>query len=124
MLAIYDVIASEGDVVFPVPWAGKPEISFLLTATAMRGTVEAADFSVVSWTDKTQAAIEWFAAQSRAGGQAPRLGLGVAMGPEIAEMSANMARNLREDRIRLVPAFANRASPRAPAIPHAPLVPP
>jgi ubiquinone/menaquinone biosynthesis C-methylase UbiE len=112
-LAIYDITAGTGgELIFPVLWARRPDISFLLTSEAMRQVLTAAGFSVVSWADKSQDGLAWYAKQAQQAATKPRpaLNLGVVMGPEFAEMSANMARNLAEGRIRLTQAVVRRPS--------------
>ena len=113
LLAIYDVVAGNGgDLHFPVPWARHPEISFLLTQDAMRETLVACGFSVVSWDDKTDAGVSWYAEQAakapQQAGPTPALGIGVVMGVEFAQMAANLGQNLREGRTQLVQAVLKR----------------
>ena len=107
--AIFDVIAGDqAPLHFPVPWARVPEASFLVNADRMHSVITAQGFREVSWTDSTQQGIEWFAARQRAQAQqaTPRsLGLHLAMGPEFADMTVNLARNLREGRAALVQAI-------------------
>jgi hypothetical protein len=96
---------------FPVPWAKKQEFSFLLSSDAMRSALKSGGFTEVSWDDKTDAGIAWFAQQRVIRqGAADRLPLGihVVMGPEFAVMTANLARNLQEGRARLVQAVVRR----------------
>lgn len=116
--AIYDVVAgTAGALHFPVPWSRTPETSFLVTPEAMRTALEQAGFEVVSWDDRTPAAVEWFAEQhkARAAAQAagqkagpPPLGLHVAMGPDFPALGANLGRNLREGRAGIVQAVLQR----------------
>jgi ubiquinone/menaquinone biosynthesis C-methylase UbiE len=112
-LAIYDVVTGNGDpLIFPVPWANTPELSFLLTSAAMRSTLNSSGFAEVSWNDKTDAGIEWLAKRSGSNpGILDRqpLGIGVVMGPEFAVMTANLARNLQEGRARLVQTVVEKA---------------
>ncbi|MBV8653186.1 MAG: methyltransferase domain-containing protein [Alphaproteobacteria bacterium] len=110
-LAIYDVVEGEGgDLIFPVPWARVPEISFLATAEAMRAALTAAGFSELSFEDKTDAGLTWYAEQQAraAAGTRPALGIHVVMGAEFPGMAANLGRNLREGRARLVQAVVER----------------
>jgi hypothetical protein len=111
-LAIYDVIAGEGGpIIFPVPWAREAGNNFLLTADAMRTTLEKAGFAVESWEDKTEAGMKWLARQRRARqAQAPAqaLGLHVVMGPDFPGMTSNLERNFREGRARLAQAVLRR----------------
>jgi SAM-dependent methyltransferase len=110
--AIFDVVAaSEEPLHFPVPWATGPETSFLVTPERMRDVLLEAGFSIVSWTDSTAAGIDWFAQWERKRAQqqaVPALGLHVVMGPGFREMSANLARNLREGRAALIQAILSK----------------
>jgi ubiquinone/menaquinone biosynthesis C-methylase UbiE len=111
-LAIYDVIAGEGGpIVFPVPWAREAGHNFLLTAEAMRGTLETEGFAVESWEDKTEEGMKWLTRQRTARqAQAPAqaLGLHVVMGPDFPGMTSNLERNFREGRARLAQAVLRR----------------
>lgn len=111
-LAIYDVVAGDaGSLIFPVPWARQPEISFVITTEMMRDVLVKAGFEEISWADKTDAAIAWFADQNaawRSAVVASPLGVHVVMGPEFPEMAANFGRNLRENRARLIQVIVRR----------------
>jgi SAM-dependent methyltransferase len=112
-LAIYDVVAGNGDPLhFPVPWSRTSETSFLLTAAAMRSVLETAGFRVIEWMDRTEAGIVWFEERRKAqaaGSISPSaLGLHVAMGPEVGAMTANLGRNLSEGRAGIVQAIVER----------------
>ena len=112
--AIYDVVAGTGGPLhFPVPWSRTPETSFLVTPDAMRAALEKAGFRVAVWTDRTEAAVAWFAEQQKARAAQPvappsPLGLHIAMGPDFPAMSANLGRNLREGRAGIVQAVVER----------------
>lgn len=110
-LGLYDVTAGEtAPLLFLVPWARTPEISFLLTPAAMRAARGAAGFTAISWEDKTAAGVAGFAEQAAAGpGQTTSPpGLQVLMGPKFDGMAANLGRNLREGRIGLTQAIVRR----------------
>ncbi|HEY0780281.1 MAG TPA: class I SAM-dependent methyltransferase [Gemmatirosa sp.] len=101
-LAFYDVVADDGgrNVVFPVPWATSATTSFLLTADETVAALTRAGFAVDSWRDVSADGIAAFA---RAGPpSSDDLSLANVMGPRFGEMATNVARNLREGRIRLV----------------------
>jgi ubiquinone/menaquinone biosynthesis C-methylase UbiE len=107
---IYDVVAGNGEeLTYPVPWARGPQTSFLLTAAEMRDALAAAGFAVISWADKTQAALSWFAEQGESGAAPPPLGLHLVMGPDFPAMAANLRRNLEAGRIGLVQAVVRRS---------------
>ena len=107
-LAIYDVVAGDaGPLIFPVPWASQPEISFVVSMDRLRDAVIKAGFEEISWAEKTAAAIAWFADQ-KAARRSAALGIHVVMGPGFPEMAANLERNLTEGRARLVQAIVRR----------------
>ena len=108
--AVYDVTAGKkAKLIFPVPWSPGPDTSFLLSPEAMRSALELAGFRVVTWTDRSRDGIEWFDRRKARGGQpSSSLGIHISMGPEFATMSANLERNLREERIRLTEAVLER----------------
>jgi sarcosine/dimethylglycine N-methyltransferase len=101
--ATYDVVLDKGEPHYPVPWARTPETSFLLTAAATRAAIEPAGFRALAWRDDTEAAKAWFA-QLRASGLPPAPNLGVVMGPDFAELAANLGRNLMEGRLGILTA--------------------
>jgi SAM-dependent methyltransferase len=94
----YDVLLRDGDVVYPTPWARDASTSFLVNEGDTRAALEQAGFKSVFWRDDTEIALDWFQATMAAG---PPSGpnLGVVMGPDFPRMIANLARNLRENRL-------------------------
>jgi|HubBroStandDraft_2_1064218.scaffolds.fasta_scaffold63188_1 sarcosine/dimethylglycine N-methyltransferase len=107
--AIYDVVLNSGDPHYPVPWARTPAMSFLLTAAATREAIEPAGFRTLAWQDDSEAANAWFA-QLRASGPPPSPNLGVVMGPDFAQLAANLGRNLMEGRLGILTAVFEAAS--------------
>jgi len=112
--AIYDVVAGNGEPVhFPVPWSRTAATSFLLTPEAMKSALETAGFKIAVWSDRTEAAVSWFAEQRKSRAQAaptppPVLGLHIAMGADFPALSANLGRNLTEGRVGLIQAIVER----------------
>jgi SAM-dependent methyltransferase len=104
--AMYDVTAvDKGALVFPVPWARTPDISFLLTQQQMGESLRDAGFAEVSWIDRTASGIKWFDEQQSSptmAGSQSSLGLHLVMGAEFPAMAANLGRNLKEGRAGLV----------------------
>jgi SAM-dependent methyltransferase len=104
--ATYDVVLGDGKprdgVHYPAPWARTPATSFLLTAGATREAVEAAGFRTLVWQDDSAAAKAWVA-QVRAS-PPPSPNLGVVMGPDFAQLAANLGRNILEDRVGILTA--------------------
>ncbi len=101
--ATYDVVSNGGEPHYPVPWARTPATSFLLTADATRAAIEPAGFRVLVWQDDSEAAKAWIA-QLRASGPPPSPNLGVVMGPDFAQLAANLGRNLMEGRVGILTA--------------------
>jgi sarcosine/dimethylglycine N-methyltransferase len=101
--ATYDVVQISGEPEYAVPWARTSATSFLLTAGATREAIETAGFRIVAWRDDTEAAKDWIG-QLRASGPPPSPNLGVVMGPDFAELSANLGRNLMQGRIGILTA--------------------
>jgi ubiquinone/menaquinone biosynthesis C-methylase UbiE len=96
----YDVLAVDGaaEALYPTPWSETAASSFLLTETATRAALAQAGLVPGAWHDVSAQALAWFASQAPLAGR----GLAMIMGPRFARMSANFARNLKENRIRLV----------------------
>ena len=108
MFAIFDVVLNDGEPHYPIPWARTPATSFLLTAAATRAAIESAGFRALTWQDDTEAAKAWFA-QLRASGPPPSPNLGVVMGPDFAQVAANLGRNLMEGRLGVLTAVFEAA---------------
>lgn len=107
-LAIYDVVRGQGgEVHFPVPWARRPEISFLASEDELRTLLEDSAFEVLIWRDVTPEALTWFRERAAAlEREAPMLGFHLLLGSDANEMFANQVRNLEDDRIRLAQVVA------------------
>jgi SAM-dependent methyltransferase len=109
-LAVYDVISGDGrPLIFPVPWARRGELSFLLTGNAMREVLESTGFLEDSWTDRTEPAMTWFAEVQARQSSSPPLSIAVVMGPQFLEMAKNLERNLQDGRVRLIQAVFSRS---------------
>lgn len=110
-LAVYDILQGPGgEVLFPVPWASRPELSHLVRPEEMRQLLEAAGFHIAEWRDVSEPGREWFAAiaeRARAHGLPP-LGIHLLFGEERPAMVANQVRNLTEGRIELLQVVAER----------------
>ena len=105
--ATYDVIVGVGEVVYPVPWARDASTSFLLSEAETRTALEDAGFQPVFWRDDSQTAVDWF--RATLGGPPPSgPNLGVVLGPEFQAMTANLARNIREQRLGVLSAVLTR----------------
>jgi sarcosine/dimethylglycine N-methyltransferase len=106
--ATYDIVLNSGEPHYPVPWARTPATSFLLTAAATREAIEPAGFRTLAWRDDTEIAKAWIT-ELRASGPPPSPNLGVVMGPDFAQLSANLGRNLMEGRLGILTAVFEAA---------------
>jgi len=106
--ATFDVVLTGDEPHYPVPWARTPATSFLLTAAATRAAIEPAGFRTLTWQDDTETAKAWIT-QLRASGPPPSPNLGVVMGPDFAQLAANLARNLMEGRLGILTAVFEAA---------------
>jgi SAM-dependent methyltransferase len=104
----FDVVLNSGEPHYPLPWARTPATSFLLTAAATREAIGSAGFRALAWQDDTEAAKAWIA-QLRASGPPPSLNLGVVMGSDFSQLSANLGRNLMEGRVGVLTAVLETA---------------
>lgn len=105
--AFYEVFAGpEPEVHFPLPFAGGPDLSFLVSQEEAKGLCEAAGFRAEAWSDVTeQAAGLLRAAFEKAMAAGPALlSPGLLMGPEYPIKVGNVLRNLEENRLRVVQA--------------------
>ena len=106
-LATFDLVLRDGGVVYPVPWARDASTSFLLTGDATRAALEQAGFQPLFWRDDTLVALDWFQA-AMAGPPPGALNLGMVMGRDFPTLAANLARNLRENRLGVLSAVLTR----------------
>jgi SAM-dependent methyltransferase len=97
-LATYDLVRREGEVVYPVPWARNASTSFLLNEADTRTALEQAGFRAVLWIDETDPVLDWFKAVL-AGPPPSGPNLGLVMGSDFAAVTANLVRNIRENRL-------------------------
>ena len=103
----YEVCGNDDAVLhYPVPWAGGPEINFLVTVDELRGLITAAGFTEQHWSEVTGQALAWFDGLAEVRKMAVTRpkgpNVGVILGPDAAEKSRNLRRNLREGHIQVV----------------------
>ena len=104
-------ICGENDrgLFYPVPWAGGSKMSFLPTVENLPALLTEAGFTQRSWTDVSAKAVDWFdgLAQGPQETAEPPRGpsIAVVLGPDAAEKSRNVQRNLREGRIQVIQGY-------------------
>jgi ubiquinone/menaquinone biosynthesis C-methylase UbiE len=106
-LAFHDIFAGNGVLHFPVPWADDNSISHLISVSELRELLTKAGFESLRWEDRTEASITFFETtfeRIRDNGR-PAVGLHLLMGENANERFANMLRNLREGKVRVIQAL-------------------
>jgi len=108
--ALYEVCAgTTGSPHLPVPWAGSEAINFLVPPEDLLGFLQSAGFRQQVWQDVSNASLEWFEkmktrrANMPTGAPVPP-GIGLLLGEDAGIKSRNLARNLAENRIRVIQA--------------------
>lgn len=111
LFAIYDMMRTgDGALQFPVPWASRPETSFVADPGAYRLALADAGFEVVAERDRRAFALGFFEAMAaRIADQGPPpLGLHILMGAEARSKVANVVDNIRSGKIAPVEIIARR----------------
>lgn len=104
-VAMFEVVAGPGGPIhFPVPWADRPDQSWLITAPELRDLLDSGPLHVVTY-NQMQAVLESIAAAGEPAAAHPSLGLHVLM-PDFEARMAALARNIAEQRIEIVQAVA------------------
>jgi MPBQ/MSBQ methyltransferase len=114
-LALHEIAGGPGGpVTFPVPWASRAELSFLLPEPELRARVREAGLREVLWQDLTAASLAWvearLAAAAGGAGNPPPLGLHVLLGTDVREALSNLREGLAEQRLRVVEAVFERSA--------------
>lgn len=92
-----------GEVVFPVPWATRRELSFLISVDELREILTHVGFRIQRLEDTSEEALAWRKNQPAAAGlAASTLGLHVVMGEQFPIMQSNQVRNLEQRRVTFV----------------------
>ena len=111
-LALQEVMSGPvPNLYFPVPWAGDPAVSFLVTPEENRRLLAASGFAELAWKDLTESAIAFARKRQATTAQEgpPPLGPKIVMGEaDFPEMLANQLRNLEEGRDVVIQAMFQR----------------
>jgi SAM-dependent methyltransferase len=105
--AFHEVLTGSGERLhFPLPWANQPEISFMVSSEELRQLLDAAGLKERAWIDETEEVLVWGrrAMAPRPEGTPAPLGLDLVIGPDYAEKTANLLRNLEMGRVVVVQA--------------------
>jgi methylenetetrahydrofolate--tRNA-(uracil-5-)-methyltransferase len=99
-----------GPLHFPVPWARKPEISFLQTPDEMRANVLASGLEIDSFVDDSDIAMEWSKRQASKPKPPvrPVLVPMLVFGDDFPERARNTSRNMAEQRALSIRVIARR----------------
>jgi len=114
MFAMFDVVAGPeaGELIYPLPWAGVPADSHLLTAQATREVLQVAGFAIGVWQDVTEQAMVWNIAQIGAARNRPDalqpLALPLVMGADFLTMVGNLRHAIADGKLRVVQAIVTK----------------
>lgn len=110
-LIFHDIfLGGAGSPHYPVPWAEDDSISSLATPDEVRQILDELDFAIQEWEDESQAELQLIETMMEQAEQAEPspLGLHLLMGENIGEKVVNLLNNLREDRIAVYQAVAQK----------------
>jgi len=110
---LHEVCTGSGeDVLYPVPWAESPAISFLCTADALQEQLRSVGFHGIAFADTTSASLDRLSAARAAAkpqaGSLTRPNQRLLMGDLAPDKVRNLSRNLSESRIRFVQILATK----------------
>jgi len=109
---VYDVMrVGDGELAYPVPWAGSAATSAVGRPAEYRDALQAAGFSVAAERSRRDFALQFFEqlrARSRAAGGPPALGLHILMGTEARHKVDNMLNNIEAGVIAPVELIARK----------------
>jgi sarcosine/dimethylglycine N-methyltransferase len=90
-------VGAGGDIIFPVPWAYGPSISFLDREDVMRAQYQTTGFRILEWKNYSKNVIEHF--EKMLGAPPTKLTMQIVFGDDTPERQANTRRNLMEERL-------------------------
>ena len=105
IFGVYDVLQGEGGgVLYPVPWAREPSISYLVTPDEMKLLLTEAGFRILDIVDSTKESQVWFEEMTTRMAQSgpPPVTFQAFLGDDFPNMARNQVRNIAERRIRTV----------------------
>jgi SAM-dependent methyltransferase len=111
-LGIYDVMrVGDGDLEFPVPWAGSPEGSSVARPDEYKQALDEVGFRVTMERDRSGFAQQFFAelqARAETAAGPPPLGLHILMGETAPTKVGNMVENISRGRVAPVELIAEK----------------
>lgn len=111
LLLFHDIFGGDGGAAhYPVPWAEDPSISFLAQPGKVREILGELGFAFRDWVDTTEVSLRWLlvATERLKVAGPPPLGIHLLMGDTAKTKLENVIRNLREGRLVVCQACAER----------------
>ena len=113
-LIIHEITRGTGkEPVFPVPWAGEPDISFLEPWQKISSIISRCGFMAGFHENRTGFALEWWEKAASAASRNPpapdRMGPGIVFGENAQFFAVNMRHNFQENSICLVEAVFKKS---------------
>ncbi len=111
LFIVYDLMLSgEGDLSFPVPWASRPEMSFVEPPETYRAALTAAGFDIEAENDHRELGLEHLETMRARTAEfgPPTLGIHLLLGPETPTKIGNLIAMLQEGLLTPVEMVARR----------------
>ena len=113
-LILHEITLGDNDpIIFPVPWASSPAISFLEPWNFLASIIEKQGFKTSSYSDKTSEAYSWWekvkAASKKRSPRVNDLGPGLIFGSNASFFGKNMHENFKNNSICLVEAVLEKS---------------
>lgn len=106
--ALYEIMEGDGSpIVYPVPWARDPALSWVQHPDAVRSLLADRGFRESTWEDVSAETLARVQRQLAAPSASP-LGLQLVVGPDFPSLFRNLMRNLQERKIRIIRATFER----------------
>ncbi len=114
-LAIHEAMAGPVQPIhLPATWAHDPADSHLRPPDEVRGLLAGLGLREIAWEDQSAISLEFNRRRAAAAMEAPNpppLGLHLLLGPDYGAIVANQARNIAEDRVRIIMAAWEKGAP-------------
>jgi ubiquinone/menaquinone biosynthesis C-methylase UbiE len=107
---VYDVMRTgEGELPYPLPWAGSADTNAIAAPEQYRDALSAAGFEIISERNRRDVALDYFARQrARAATGTAALGVQTLMGARRPQMVRNMSESISAGGIAPVEVIARR----------------
>ncbi|MEO5563867.1 MAG: class I SAM-dependent methyltransferase [Chitinophagaceae bacterium] len=98
----YDIFTTKNEpLIYPVPWASKSSLNFLITTSALHQLLLDLGFTRVQTKDHSQEAINFFTELLPRLKSGPKTGMHLVIGDTVVEKLGNLLENIKEGRLEI-----------------------